>query len=200
MKQLKINGFKKKIEEGSIIVDTRPATEFTDGFIPGAIFIGLEGNLQEWSSALLSKEKSIIMISSEGKEEMAEKMLFQCGFKHIDGILEGGFGTWRNAGEKVDLIIDIDPDELGMDLPFDNNIVVLDVRTFDEYSKNHVKGAMNLPLNEMSDVAQIADFEENQNLYIHSESGYRSVIAASLLKREGYYSVRNILGGFENKN
>ena len=71
------------------------------------------------------------------------------------------------------------------------------MRSSEEYLKGHVKDAVNLPLNEMSDVAQIADFEEHQNLYIHSETGYRSVIAASLLKREGYYSVRNILGGFE---
>lgn len=198
MKQLKIDEFKQKIADGSIVVDTRPAIEFTPGFVTGAIFIGLEGNLEEWSSALLSSEKSITLIVSEGKEEVAEKKFSQSGFLKIEGILEGGFDTWQNAGEKVDMVIDIEPDELGMDLPFDSNLTVLDVRTFDEYSKSHVKGAINLPLNEMNDVAQIADLEEDQNIYIYSASGYRSVIATSLLKREGYYSVRNILGGFEN--
>lgn len=197
MSQLKINDFKKKIEEGSIIVDTRPAAEFTSGFIPGAIFIGMEGNFEEWASALLPKDKSILIVNFIGNEEEAEKRLSQCGFNKIAGSLEGGFDTWRNSGEKIDLIIDIEPDELGMDLPFDNNLTVLDVRTFEEFSKGHVKDAVNLPLNEMNDVAQLADFEEHQNLYIHCAGGYRSVIAASLLKREGYFSVRNILGGFE---
>lgn len=197
MSQLKINDFKKKIEEGSIIVDTRPVAEFTSGFIPGAIFIGMEGNFEEWASALLPKDKSILLVTYVGNEEEAEKSLSQCGFNKIAGSLEGGFDTWSNSGEKIDLIIDIEPDELGMDLPFDNNLTVLDVRTFEEFSKGHVKDAVNLPLNEMNDVAQLADFEEHQNLYIHCAGGYRSVIAASLLKREGYFSVRNILGGFE---
>lgn len=197
MSQLKINVFKKKIEEGAIIVDTRPATEFTTGFIPGAIFIGMEGKFEEWASALLPRDNSILLVAAVGNEEEAEKRLLKCGFNKIAGSLEGGFDTWRNAGEKIDLIIDIEPDELGMDIPFDNNLTVLDVRTFEEFSKGHVKDAVNLPLNEMNDVAQLADFEENQNLYIHCAGGYRSVIAASLLKREGYFSVRNILGGFE---
>ena len=197
MSQLKINVFKKKIEEGAIIVDTRPATEFTTGFIPGAIFIGMEGKFEEWASALLPRDNPILLVAAVGNEEEAEKRLLKCGFNKIAGSLAGGFDTWRNAGEKIDLIIDIEPDELGMDIPFDNNLTVLDVRTFEEFSKGHVKDAVNLPLNEMNDVAQLADFEENQNLYIHCAGGYRSVIAASLLKREGYFSVRNILGGFE---
>ncbi|MEO6949744.1 MAG: rhodanese-like domain-containing protein [Ginsengibacter sp.] len=198
MKHLKIDEFKQNITDGSVVIDTRDAVEFTQGFVTGAIFIGLEGNFEEWAAALLPREKSIILIAPVGKEEVAEKKLFQIGFLKIEGFLQGGFDTWLKAGERVDMVIDIEPDELGMDLPFDNHIVVVDVRSFDEYSKSHVKDSMNLPLGEMNDVAQIADLEENQNLYIYSESGYRSVIAASLLKREGYYSVRNILGGFGN--
>lgn len=198
MKQLRLENFKKKLEEGAIVVDTRPAIEFTAGFIPGAIFIGSEGNLKEWAAALLPKGKSIILVTSEGKEEMAQNILTEAGIINIEGCLEGGFESWQNAGENVDLVIDIETDELGMDLPFDKNITVLDVRSFEEYSKGHVKDAINLPLEEMNDIAQIADLEEHQHLYIHSGSGYRSVIAASLLKREGYYSVRNILGGYEN--
>lgn len=197
MRQLKLNEFKLKIEQGATILDTRQASEFTAGYIPGSIFIGMEGNFEQWASALLPRDKSIILINSEGKENEVEKILAECNFKNIEGSLGGGFDTWRNAGENIDLIIDIEPDELGMDLPFDNNLTVLDVRTFEEFSKGHVKDAVNLPLSEMNDVAQLADFEEHQNLYIHCAGGYRSVIAASLLKREGYYSVRNILGGYE---
>lgn len=197
MKQLKTIEFKKKLAQGSIVVDTRDATDFTEGFIPGSIFIGHEGNMEDWATILLSKDKSIILVTSEGKyNEVAEKFS-QNGYNKIDGILEGGFESWKNAGEKIDLVIDIEPDELAMDIPFDNNLTILDVRSFEEYSKSHVKDAINLPLSEMTDVAQIADFEEHQNLYIYSENGYRSVIAASLLKKEGYYSVRNIQGGFE---
>ena len=197
MKQLSLNDFKKYIENGSVVIDTRTATEFTAGFIPGAIFIGLDGKMEEWASVILPKDKSILLITPLGKEIIVEQQFINCGFTLIEGNLEGGFETWRNAGEKVDLVIDIEPDELAMDLPFDSNLTVIDVRSFEEFSNGHVKDAVNLPLKEMNDVAQLADFEENQNLYIHCGSGYRSVIAASLLKREGYVSVRNILGGFE---
>jgi len=94
------------------------------------------------------------------------------------------------------MIIDVEADELAMDIPFDNNLVVVDVRKENEFAEGHVKDAINLPLNEMTDVAQIARFEENQNIYIHSENGYRSLIAASILKKQGYQNLRNILGGW----
>lgn len=84
-----------------------------------------------------------------------------------------------------------------MDIPFDNHIMVLDVRKYTEFADGHVKDAVNLPLAEMTDVAQIAQLEEDQNIYIHCVSGYRSVIASSLLKRQGYHNLRNVLGGWD---
>ncbi|RYG29288.1 MAG: rhodanese-like domain-containing protein, partial [Chitinophagaceae bacterium] len=83
-----------------------------------------------------------------------------------------------------------------MDIPHDENLTVLDVRRETEFGDGHLENAVNLPLNEMTDVAQLAQFEDNQNLYIHCAGGYRSVIAASLLKREGYHNLRNVLGGW----
>ena len=100
------------------------------------------------------------------------------------------------AGEKIDMIISIEPDELAMDLPHDNHLVVVDVRRETEFADGHVKNAINLPLGEMTDIAQLAQFEDNQNLYVHCAGGYRSVIAASLLKRQGTHNLRNVLGGW----
>jgi rhodanese-related sulfurtransferase len=82
--------------------------------------------------------------------------------------------------------------------------MVLDVRKYNEFAEGHVKDAVNIPLDEMVDVAQIAQLEESQNIYVHCAAGYRSVIAASLLKRQGYHNLRNVLGGYakikEQKN
>jgi len=122
--------------------------------------------------------------------------LARVGFEKVEGFLKGGFEAWEKAGEKKDLIIDIEPDELAMDIPFDDNLTVLDVRKFIEFAEGHVKDAVNLPLAEMTDVAQIANLEENQNIYVHCAGGYRSTIAISLLKRQGYHNVRNVLGGW----
>jgi len=193
---LSIKEFKTKTENGSIILDTRPSSEFTNGFIPGSVFIGLEGRFAEWAGNLLSFNESMVLVTPEGKEEETLVRLARVGFDKVEGFLKGGFEAWEKAGEKTDMIINIEADELAMDIPFDDNLTVLDVRKYTEFTDGHVKNAVNLPLAEMRDVAQIAQFEETQNIYIHCESGYRSVIAASLLKRQDYHNLRNILGGW----
>jgi glyoxylase-like metal-dependent hydrolase (beta-lactamase superfamily II)/rhodanese-related sulfurtransferase len=188
--------FKKLKEEEVLVLDTRHATVFTQGFIPGSIFIGLEGRFAEWAGSLLSFDNPMALVTEPGKEEESIIRLSRVGFDKILGYLNGGFDTWKLAGEPVDLIIDVEADELAMDMPHDPNLVVVDVRRETEFADGHVVGAQNLPLNEMNDVLNRSHFEDNQNLYIHCAGGYRSVIAASLLKREGTHNLRNILGGW----
>ena len=194
---LSIKEFKEKTADGCIILDTRDANVFTQGFIPGSIFIGLEGRFAEWAGNLLPFDEPIVLITDVGKEEETVVRLARVGFEKVEGFLEGGYDAWQKAGEKTDMIIDIEADELAMDIPFDENLTVLDVRKFNEFAEGHVKDAVNLPLTEMTDVAQIAQLEENQNIYVHCASGYRSTIAVSLLKRQGYHNLRNVLGGWE---
>ena len=194
---LTLDAFKKAmLQDGVIVLDTRTAAAFTEGFIPGAVFIGLEGRFAEWAGSILPFNKPILLVTEPGKEEETVIRLARVGFDKMEGFLEGGFDTWKNAGEKMDLIIDIEADELIMDIPHDDNLLILDVRRETEYADGHLENAMNLPLHEMTDVAQIAQFEDHQNLYVHCAGGYRSVIAASLLKREGVHNLRNVLGGW----
>ena len=196
--------FKKLKLDDVLILDTRPASVFTQGFIPGSIFIGLEGRFAEWAGSLLSFDKPMMLVTEPGKEEETVIRLSRVGFDKIQGYLTGSFDTWKNAGETVDLIIDVEADELAMDIPHDPNLVVVDVRRETEFADGHIAGAQNLPLNEMNDVLNLSHFEDNQNLYVHCAGGYRSVIAASLLKREGTHNLRNVLGGWgkikEQKN
>jgi hydroxyacylglutathione hydrolase len=193
---LSVTAFKKLIDNEALVLDTRHASFFTQGFIPGAIFIGLEGRFAEWAGSLLPFNKSIILVTEAGMEEETLIRLTRVGFDNIAGYLKGSFDAWKNAGEKVDMIIDVEADELAMDLPHDPNMVVLDVRREAEYADGHVKEAQNMPLDEMTDVANIAIFDDTQNLYVHCAGGYRSVIAASLLKREGIHNLRNVIGGW----
>lgn len=192
---LSINSFKDIAGKDCVVLDTREASEFTNGFIPGSIFIGLGLKFEEWSKKLLDPQKPILVIASEGKEKEVYEKLIRGGFK-IEGLLEGGYKAWKSAGEKIDLIIDIEADELAIDIPFDPNLTVLDVRSYIEFADGHLENAISLPLGEMTDIAQIAGFEENQNIYIYSGSGYRSVIASSLLKKQGYHNLRNVTGGW----
>ena len=195
---LSIAAFKKLVAEDAIILDTRHADVFTQGFLPGSIFIGLEGRFAEWAGALLPFNKSIILVTDIGKEEETVIRLARVGFDKMQGYLKGSYAAWAKSGEKTDLIIDVEADELAMDIPHDPNLVVIDVRRETEYGDGHVKDALNIPLNDMTDIALIADFEEKQNLYVHCAGGYRSVIAASLIKRQGFHNLRNVIGGWAN--
>jgi rhodanese-related sulfurtransferase len=193
---LNIEAFKKKINEDAIILDTRPNYIFTQGFIPGSIFIGLEGRFAEWAGNILPFDKPIILVTEIGKEEETVVRLARVGFDKIEGYLKGGFETWQNANEAIDLIIDIDADELAMDIKHDTNIQVVDVRRETEFADGHITDAINLPLSDLTDVVSMAAFEDNQNIYLHCGAGYRSVIAASLFKRQGLHNVRNVTGGW----
>lgn len=195
--KLSINEFiSLSSDSDAIILDTRKATTFTEGFIPGSVSIGLEGRFAEWAGNMLSFDNPIILVTDEGKEEESVVRLARVGFDKMKGCLNGGFEAWRNAGEPIDMIVDVEADELIMDIPHDNNLLVVDVRKENEFADGHLENAMNLPLHEMTDIVQLAQFEDNQNLYIHCAGGYRSVIAASLLKRQGVNNLRNILGGW----
>jgi glyoxylase-like metal-dependent hydrolase (beta-lactamase superfamily II)/rhodanese-related sulfurtransferase len=195
---LSVGEFKNKMKEEDIaVLDTRRATTFTKGFIPGSVSIGLEGRFAEWAGAILSFEKPILLVAEKGMEKEAVIRLARVGFSQIEGFLEGSFAAWLQAGEKIDMIIEVEPDELAMDIPFDENLVVVDVRRETEFGNGHLSGALNIPLDELTDPANLSNFEDNHNIYIHCESGYRSVIASSLFKKEGIHNIRNVMGGWD---
>lgn len=196
MKPLSIADFKQKVSEGAWIVDTRPSTVFTEGFVPGSISIGLEGRYAEWAGILLPFDQPFVLVTENGKEEESIVRLARVGFEKVEGYLDGGMEAWLAAGEKRDMIIDIEPEELAMDIPHDNKLEVIDVRKPGEYEDGHIKGANNVPLDTMRETLTLATIDDDNNLYIHCAGGYRSVIAASLLKRQGFHNLRNVLGGF----
>jgi len=183
--------------EKQILLDTRPATVFTNRFVPGSINIGLEGRFAEWAGALLPFDQPIILVTENGKEEESIIRLARVGFDQVKGYLKGGVDEWQNAGKQIDIIIDVEADELAMDLPHDDNLIVVDVRKETEFADGHVKEAVNLPLNEINDPALIAHVEDSDNLYVHCAGGYRSVIACSILKKQGFHNLRNVLGGWK---
>ncbi len=196
LQPLSIADFKEKAAHGAWILDTRAATVFTQGFVPDSISIGLEGRFAEWAGSLIPLNQELVLVTEKGKEKETIVRLARVGIDNVTGYLNGGFEAWQNAGEKIDLIIDVEPEELAMDLPHDNKLEVLDVRKQTEFEGGHVRGAKNMPLDTLIDPLNVAMIHEDHNLYIHCAGGYRSVIAASLLKREGYHNLRNVLGGF----
>jgi glyoxylase-like metal-dependent hydrolase (beta-lactamase superfamily II)/rhodanese-related sulfurtransferase len=198
MKAIPVSEFKTLIQDDRIIVlDTRRAIEFTHGFVPGSVSIGLEGRFAEWAGSLLPFDAPILLVTEPGKEKETIIRLARVGFDKMQGYLEGGYNAWKNSGENSDMIVDVEADELMMDIPYDPNLIVVDVRRVPEYADGHLSDAINIPLNDMTDPGSMANIEDHQNVYVHCAGGYRSVIASSLLKRQGIHNIRNVLGGWD---
>ena len=196
LKPLSAKEFKELMNDDALILDTRPAAEFSSGFVPGSVFIGLEGRFAEWAGSLLSFTQPILLVTSPGMEQETIIRLARVGIDKVKGYLDGGIEAWKNDGNEIDLVIDVEPDELLMDMKFDENLVILDVRREAEFADGHLKNAINIPLNELTDPAKMALMEETQNIYIHCAGGYRSMIATSLIKRQGIHNLRNVTGGW----
>jgi hydroxyacylglutathione hydrolase len=197
LQALTVEQVKQNLEqENYILLDTRHATEFTQGFIPGSIFIGLEGRFAEWAGSLLPFDKNIMLVTPPGKEEETVVRLSRVGLDKVVGYLPNALASWQAAGNELDLIIDIEPDELAMDLPYESNLEILDVRKEVEYADGHIENAHNFPLNQFADMLQLAQIDDTKSMYVHCAGGYRSVIAASLLKQQGFNNIKNVLGGY----
>lgn len=196
LQPLSVASFKEKAEAGAWILDTRPASVFTQGFVPESISIGLDGRFAEWAGTLLPLTQELILVTEKGMEKETVTRLARVGIDNVQGYLDGGYEAWQQAGEPIDMIIDIEPDELAMDMPHDDRLQVIDVRKPSEFEAGHVKDALNMPLDTMMDPLTIASLEDDNNLYIHCAGGYRSVIAASLIKRQGIHNLRNVMGGY----
>lgn len=197
IQKLSISDLEQQVQNGATLIDTRPKESFVEGFIPSSLFLGIDGRMEEWALALIDKNEKIILVCDNGKEAESAARLSKAGFENIIGFLDGGYAEWCRQQKPVDMIINIEADELAMDMPFDSNLVVVDVRSNQEYNNGHVKDATNIPLQQLKDPAQIAQFDEATNLYIHCASGYRSVIASSLLKLHGMHNLRNLAGGWD---
>lgn len=196
LKPLSVAEFKTRMTGDTIVLDTRNSAEFTQGFVPGSVSIGLNGRFAEWAGSLLPFDVPLLLVSDPGKEKESIIRLARVGLDQVQGYLEGSYAAWKNSGEATDMIIDVEADELMMDIPFDKNLVVVDVRKPVEFAEGHFAEAINIPLNEMTDPASMANIEDRHNLYVHCASGYRSIIAASLLKRQGIHNLRNVAGGW----
>lgn len=194
MTPLTLAEFKDAKKNGATIVDSRQALVFGDGFVPGSINIGLDGQFAIWAGTMIPLASELLIVCEEGKEEETVRRLARVGFQNIKGFLQGGFNTWKNANERIDMVISIDPEEFALDYGLDE-IKVIDVRRNGEFDNGHVKESQNLPLDQL--LTQSAHLDKQADYYIHCAGGYRSMVAASLLKKAGISHVKNVMGGFQ---
>jgi len=180
---------------GTIVVDTRHQDVFEKGFIPGSIFIGLRGRFAEWVGTVLNMNDRILLVTEKGKEEESIMRMARVGYENVIGFLKGSFDEWKNSGRKYDMVISIDAEEFLLDYNHDD-INVVDVRKENEFKTEHVDGAVNAALQNFGEEIHKLDQLSDNGLYVYCEGGYRSMIAASLMKRNGFRNLKNISGGW----
>jgi hydroxyacylglutathione hydrolase len=177
----------------TVILDVRHQDDYSKGHIPQSIFIGIDGDFAPWVGALIPDIKQpILLVTPVGREEESITRLARVGYDNTLGYLKGGFETWKNAGLEYDTVNWVTAN--GLEELMEEKVPVFDVRKEGEFKSEHVEGVHSTPLDFIND--HIDEFPKEEEFYVHCAGGYRSVIAASILKARGYHNIVNVLGGF----
>lgn len=197
LKPLNINEFKEVLKQtGALILDTRNNTDFVKGFIPKAINIGLNGDFAPWVGALIADvQQPILLVTDMDKQEETVTRLSRVGFDHVLGYLSGGFEAWERSGEQSDMIQHITAEQFSCEFKI-GKTAVIDVRKESEFAAEHIAEAYSKPLAYISD--WIGTINQKEHFYLHCTGGYRSMVAASILKARGFDNFTEISGGFNS--
>jgi hydroxyacylglutathione hydrolase len=188
------------VQEGSIVLDTRPLMQFAVGHVPGAVHIALSGQYASWAARVLGLDARII-ISGEDSEHIRESQmrLARVGMEKIDGYLDDGVSGWIRGGNELDYIPQISVQELSDLLSKEPaTTAVLDVREPSESSAGAIENSARIPLGQLE--SRVNELDRDKLLIVHCKGGYRSSIATSLLRRAGFRNIANLTGGFDAWN
>lgn len=192
-KALNLEEFKKQVELGAQILDTRTAREFAKSFIPGSLFIGIDGGFAVWLGTLVHDiNQPMIVIADEGREEEVVMRASRVGYDNVVGYLKGGFETWKSAGEPTDSVTYINADTFAGRV---SERTVLDVRKPGEHESERVEDATNVPLDYIH--GDLSNLDKDKEYFVHCKGGYRSMIASSILKANGIHNIVEIEGGMD---
>ncbi len=181
-------------ETGAVVLDVRHQDEFAEGHIPNSIFIGLHGDFAPWVGALIADVKQpLLLVTPVGTEEETVTRLSRVGFDQTIGYLDGGFDAWKSAGMDTEAIGSIEASVLKVRSESEN-IPIFDVRRKNEFDTEYIMAASNTPLDSLNE--HMAEFPKESTFYLHCASGYRSIMAASILKSRGIHNLANVQGGF----
>ncbi len=184
----------KQLAQEAMILDVRDAESFAKEHIPGSIFIGIDGGFAPWVGALIPDiNQPIILVTPQGREEETITRLSRVGYDNTLGYLKDGFESWTAVGFETDSIQRISAEELEK-LINNGEKNVIDSRKPGEYNSMHIKDVPNLPLDYINE--QIEQYPTKETTYLHCAGGYRSMIAASILKARGYHNIIDVRGGF----
>jgi hydroxyacylglutathione hydrolase len=179
--------------KGAIVLDTRPAAQYGAAHVPGSLHIGLSGQFASWAGALVSPQAPILLVA-EDEEQVREARvrLARVGIENVAGYLAGGILEWDRAGLPLATMEQINVGELDERLR-EGGVRVVDVRRPGEWKSGHIGGAVHRPLNALAESA--GALSKDEPLVIVCAGGYRSSIATSVLERQGFTRITNVVGG-----
>ncbi len=181
--------------ENALVLDTRAAQIFRKAFIPNSINIGIDGSFAPWVGALITGvSHPLLIVADPGREAEVVTRLARVGYDHVLGYLEGGISAWIKSGREIDTIQSISASAFA-ELASTTKPNVIDVRKPGEYSAEHLDGSVNIPLEYLND--HLAEIDQDSPAYIHCATGYRSMLACSILKARGWQHIFDIEGGFK---
>lgn len=186
-------------EIDAVILDVRHQDDYAKGHIPKSIFIGIDGDFAPWVGALIPDIKQpLLLITPVGREEESIIRLARVGYDNTLGFLKGGFDTWKNEGFEYDTVSSVAAETLEEIIDEaeveKQKVTIFDVRKEGEYTAEHILDVSSTPLDYIND--HLSEFPKEDEFYLHCAGGYRSMIAASILKARGYHNVINVAGGF----
>jgi hydroxyacylglutathione hydrolase len=190
-KELSVEEFEQEMKNGALVLDVRTPDDFEKGFIPSSINIGLNGQYAPWVGALLDPATTLILITDEGKEKEAVLRLARVGYENVNGYLKGGINSWKNAGKEFETVKSISAMEFVSGLKNSDNI--LDVRKQGEVDSGMIENAQHICLSKLQ--SELNTLDKSKHYFIHCAGGYRSMMAASIMKQKGFENVTNVLGG-----
>lgn len=195
LKSITAQELKAMLDKGAMALDVRPGAEFVAGHVPGSVSIPLSGQFASWAGAVLGLSSRPVLIAANADQINEARMrLARIGIEDVAGYLEGGTEGWQKAGLPVEQVNQITPQELAMQLS-QGGIGVLDVRREGEFQAGHIEGADWHPLDRFK--AALPEINKDSPVAVHCKSGYRSLIAVSVLERAGYHNVVDVAGGFD---
>ncbi len=195
MRAIPVNQLEMMVEETkALLLDTRNNADFSKGFIPQSINIGIDGDFAPWVGALIADvNQAIILVTPKGREEETVTRLSRVGFDNIIGHLEGGFEAWQNASHEIDTVNRISAEEFEKQVNIGESKII-DIRKESEYEAEHIEDAYSKPLAYINE--WIKDINPEEHFFFHCAGGYRSMIAASILQARGFRNFSEVEGGF----
>lgn len=178
---------------GAQILDVRDPEKYAKAHLSGSINIGLDGSYATWAGTMLDPGRPIVIVADPGREEEAALRLGRIGFDNVKGYLRDGMAALAERPELLQSTERVSPPMLADELASSNPPLVIDVRTPAEWDAGHIKGSINLPLTQMQQ--RVDEIPRDRRIAVHCAGGYRSSIAASVLRQHGMTNLIELAGG-----